>query len=76
MIYRFTFGLGHPFRNKVQPIDSKTYMGARKAMFRIYGRNWCGQYSPEEWESIIEKNREKYAELDVVVADPEEDNED
>jgi len=51
-------------------------MGARKAMFRIYGRNWCGQYSPEEWESIIEKNREKYAELDVVVADPEEDNED
>ena len=76
MLYRFTFGLSHPFHNKVQPIVSETYMGARKAMFKIYGRNWAFQYDSGEWENISEKNREKYSELDVVVADPEEDTED
>lgn len=76
MLYRFTFGLNHPFRNKVQPIVSETYMGARKTMCKIYGRNWAFQYNSNDWENISEKNREKYSELDVVVADPEEDSED
>lgn len=49
MKWAFTFGVGHGLRNYYVVIEG-TYEEARKRMFELFGKHWCGQYPLEKWE--------------------------
>ena len=53
-VWYFTFGIGHPLKDKIQPVRG-SYRQARQTMFAIYERNWCSQYGPEEAQELITK---------------------
>lgn len=61
----FTFGIGTPFRHKLQPIKGD-YEQARETMLAIYDRNWCSQYSADQAQGMIDKG---YDLLPVIDAD-------
>ena len=53
-IWYFTFGLDHPFKDRIQPIRG-SFDSARKMMFEIYGEKWCWQYNHDEFVDLVEK---------------------
>ncbi len=42
----YTFGCGHPLRNKVQKVVSSG--DPREKMLEVYGTNWCWEYFSDE----------------------------
>lgn len=49
----FSFGVGTPMKNYCVEIVG-TYDEARNKMVESFGRNWCCQYSEEEWKTYEE----------------------
>ena len=59
MIYYATFGLGHPFKNYVQPIlvsNSRFNEDeARKIMSMVYNNKYAALYELEKYRELNEK---------------------
>jgi hypothetical protein len=66
----FTFGIGTPLGKRYQPILANNYEEARSKMFAIYGSNWAGQYTEDEWFEILTrayKSRPAPTALDIII---------
>jgi hypothetical protein len=67
----FTFGVGQTNSGKVQPIKAQDSEQARTKMFDVYGKEWCWQYSQEDWNSIKRDVPEYHTEeLETLIAEP------
>ena len=45
----FTFGVGTILKDKYAKING-TFESAREEMFRLFGRNWCMQYTADDFD--------------------------
>lgn len=61
-----TFGLGHTYSGKVQPIIAENNTDALRAMFKKYGNRWAFQYTEKQW--MEHPTNEKY--LRIMKAPP------
>ena len=50
----FTFGYGQTHQGCYVMIYG-TYSEARARMFDKYGREWCGQYTEEQWKKWLDE---------------------
>ena len=58
----FTFGLAqYKLSNKYVCIEAESYSKARELMLRMFGTNWCTDYSEEDW--IVKKDSIKWKAL-------------
>ena len=67
--YIFTFGSGHPFAKFIQPIIARNHQEATEQMIKVFGRNWCGQYHEEEYNSFKTELSMDYEELATIIVD-------
>lgn len=56
----FTFGSGHPFRNKVMLVRAKDSEQARTAMVRLFSANWAFEYAYHDAEKGFFKQASAY----------------
>lgn len=50
-----TFGVGTENRDYIQPIRAKNELEASRKMLEVHGKDWCGIYTPNEWEMIKDR---------------------
>lgn len=53
----FTFGCGMAFEGYVQVVYADSYEEARSKMVDVYGIKWAFQYSEEQWQKNVFKEK-------------------